>query len=49
MAQKKNCWEATVAYCDKIKECGYSLNQGTNGFLSNFVVNNDNTSVNFYR
>lgn len=47
-AQKKNCWEATVAYCDKIKECGYSLNQGTNGFLSNFVVNNEGSKENIF-
>ena len=45
---EKNCWEATVAYCDKIKECGYSLNQGTNGFLSNFVVNNEGSKENIF-
>ena len=33
--QEMNCWEATVAYCDKVKACGYALNLGTNGFLSN--------------
>ena len=41
-----NCWEATVAYCDKVKACGYALNLGTNGFLSNFVVNNEGSKEN---
>lgn len=43
-----NCWEACVYYCDKITECGYSLNQGTDGFLSNFVVNNENSKENIF-
>lgn len=46
--QEMNCWEATVAYCDKVKACGYALNLGTNGFLSNFVVNNEGSKENIF-
>lgn len=46
--QEMNCWEAVVAYADKIKACGYELNQGTNGFLSNFEVQNEGSKENIF-
>lgn len=46
--QEMNCWEAVVAYADKIKACGYQLNQGTNGFLSNFEVENEGSKENIF-
>lgn len=43
-----NAWDACVYYCDKVKKCGYSLNQGADGFLSNFAVNNENSKENIF-
>ena len=47
MVQKKLLGSYKIAYCDKIKECGYSLNQGTKWILSNFVVNNEGSKKYF--
>lgn len=46
--QEMNCWEAVVAYADKIKACGYELNQGPSGFLSNFEVENEGSKENIF-
>lgn len=43
-----NCWETVVAYSDLIKNSGYALNQGTDGFLSNFAVNNEGSQENIF-
>lgn len=43
-----NAWDACVYYCDKVKECGYSLNHGADGFLLNFAVNNENSKENIF-
>lgn len=43
-----NCWRAVVAYCDKITACGYALNDGTEGFLKNFAINNENSQENIF-
>lgn len=46
--KEMNCWEAVVAYADKIKACGYELNQGPSGFLSNFEVENEGSKENIF-
>lgn len=46
--KEMNCWEAVVAYADKIKACGYELNQGSSGFLSNFEVENEGSKENIF-
>lgn len=46
--QEMNCWEATIAYCNKLANSGYKLNAGTNGFAANFAINNEGSAENIF-
>lgn len=46
--EQKNCWEAVKYYADKIKDLGYSLQNGVEGFAQNFSANNESSLENIF-
>ena len=43
--EKMNAWEATIHYCDMLKECGFELETD---YANNFKVHNENSSENIW-
>ena len=41
----KNAWEATIYYCDLLKDIGYKLE---NHYFNNFIVHNENSEENIW-
>ena len=42
--EKKNAWEATIAYCEKIKKTGYVLDE----YAKNFCIHNEESKENIF-